>query len=323
MTVNSRTENNSLVVVLPVFGNVGLATECLRSILADVRGINARVIVINDRGPESDQVDAALRLELSASADAFRLLTNPTNLGLVESLNKVLQTEVADNDDVLLVNSDVRLVPGAISEMRRVLRADASTGIVCPRSDNATIATVPGLKGMPRTDLMRTVADWASTQPESSTVPVAVGFCMVVRGELFRKFGLFDQTFSPGYGEENDFSMRIRQGGWRVALANRAFAFHIGGASFGRGRAAVLQIRNEIVFRRRYPRYTFDRERYLAEENEQSTRVRRASTAVAFGVALIKQIVFTVLGLAPRTSARLVVAIRKYNQRFARVSKLN
>jgi GT2 family glycosyltransferase len=133
---------------------------------------------------------------------------------------------------------------------------------------------------------------------------------MLVRGELFRQFGFFDTVFSPGYGEENEFSMRIRRGGWRVALANRAFAFHVGGASFGRDSSAELQLRNEIVFRRRYPRYTFDREMFLVNGTGSSPGSRLAIKSLALGVTIVKTIVFAVLGLAPRNSARLVLAIR-------------
>jgi len=296
--------------VLPVYGNAELAIECLRSFAPEARGASDRVIVVNDRGPESVQVDTALRRELAAYPDTFRLATNSGNLGLVETLNAALSSVDVENYDVLIVNSDILLVPGAIAEMRRILRDDENTGIVCPRSDNASIASVPHLAGSSRTAASREFAQWVTTQPESITVPTAVGFCMVVRGELFRQFGFFDTVFSPGYGEENDFSMRIRRGGWRVALANRAFAFHVGGASFGRDSAAELQLRNEIVFRRRYPRYTFDREMFLVNGTGSSRGSRLAIKSLALGVAIVKTIVFAVLGLAPRNSARLVLAIR-------------
>jgi GT2 family glycosyltransferase len=296
--------------VLPVYGNAELAIECLRSFAPEARGASDRVIVVNDRGPESVQVDTALRRELGTYPDTFRLATNSGNLGLVETLNAALSSVDVENYDVLIVNSDILLVPGAIAEMRRILRDDDTTGIVCPRSDNASIASVPHLAGSSRTAASREFARWATTQPESITVPTAVGFCMVVRGELFRQFGFFDTVFSPGYGEENDFSMRIRRGGWRVALANRAFAFHVGGASFGRDSAAELQLRNEIVFRRRYPRYTFDREMFLVNGTGSSRGSRLAIKSLALGVAIVKTIVFAVLGLAPRNSARLVLAIR-------------
>jgi len=310
MTVKTRSSARSLLVVLPVYGSVELAIECLRSLAHEVKNPSDRVIVVNDRGPESTKVDAALRLELSTYPDAYRLVTNPRNLGLVETLNSVLGSVNVENYDVVLVNSDVIVTPDAISEMRRVLRSDDNTGIVCPRSDNASLASIPHLAGLPRAEATRKFGIWVKSKPESTTVPVAVGFCMVIRGELFRQFGFFDKVFSPGYGEENDFSMRIRRGGWRVALANRALAFHVGGASFGGDRAAELQLRNEFVFRRRYPGYTFDRERFLVGTST-SRGSRLAIGSRIFAVAFVKQFAFSVLGVAPRTAARLVIAIRK------------
>jgi len=318
VVVNTRLSMRPLLVVLPVFGNVSLAIDCLRSFAPEARGTSDRVFVVNDRGPESIQVDIALRRELLAYPESYRLVTNSSNLGLVETLNAVLSSANVENYDVLLVNSDVVLAPGALSEMRRILRGDDNTGIVCPRSNNASLASIPHLAGLSRADASREFVRWGNAQPESTTVPDAVGFCMAIRGELFREFGFFDNIFSPGYGEENDFSMRIRRGGWRIALANRAFAFHVGGASFGRDRAVELQLRNEIVFRRRYPRYTLDREQFLADRTGFVGGNRPAGNTQFYGAALVKTIVFAVLGLAPRSAARLVLAFRKSFRRSGR-----
>jgi GT2 family glycosyltransferase len=318
MTSKNHSRTHSLLVVLPVFGSVDLAVECLRSLRSDVTSGSDLVLVVNDQSPDSDHVDSVLRSELSTYPDTFRLVTNPVNRGLVETLNGAISSVEVDNFDVLLINSDVQITPGAVSEMRRILRADSTTGIVCPRSDNASLASIPHLAGLPRQDAIREFARWFPAQPESITAPVAVGFCMVIRGELFPQFGLFDPVFSPGYGEENDFSMRIRRGGWRVALANKALAFHVGGASFGRDRAAVLQLRNEIIFRRRYPSYTFDRELFLHNDIEGTHGSPQPFNPYLFAVALVKQVIFTVLGLAPQAAARLVIAIRRIDERLTR-----
>lgn len=318
MTSKNHSRTHSLLVVLPIFGSEDLAVECLRSLRSEVTSASDVVLVVNDQSPDSDHVDSVLRSELSTYPDTFRLITNPVNRGLVETLNAAISSVDVDKFDVLLINSDVLLTPGAVSEMRRILRADATTGIVCPRSDNASLASIPHLAGSSREEAVQEFSRWRTNQPESITAPVAVGFCMVIRGELFPRFGLFDTAFSPGYGEENDFSMRIRRGGWRVALANRALAFHVGGASFGRDRAAVLQLRNEILFRRRYPRYTFDREMFLHNENEGTHGSSQRWNPYIFGVAVLKQIVFTVLGAAPQSAAKLVLALRRIDKRFAR-----
>ena len=314
--MTSNTFSHSLVVVLPVHGAVDLAVQCLRSLRSDVTSASDLVLVVNDQSPDSDHVDSVLRAELSTYPDMFRLVTNPVNVGLVETLNAAISSVDVERFDVVLINSDVQVTPGAISEMRRVLRADAHTGIVCPRSDNASLASIPHLAGLNRDEAITEFARWFPAQPESITAPVAVGFCMAIRGELFTRFGLFDTFFSPGYGEENDFSMRIRRGGWRVALANRALAFHVGGASFGRDRAAVLQLRNEIVFRRRHPGYTFYREMFIRNEGTSGSPQR--FNLYIFTVALVKQLIFTVMGLAPQAAAEFVLAVRRIDKGFTR-----
>lgn len=292
--------NRSTLVVIPVYGRADLAVACVRSVRHALGSHAARVVMINDRGPESDEVDRELRNELATYSDQYELVTNDRNVGLVGSLNAFVGSESRAGTDVLILNSDVVMTEGSIDEMRKVLRADSTTGIVCPRSDNASIASVPGLRGLSSTDKLSAFTSWSAVNPESSIVPVAVGFCMMIRGELFDGFGLFDPVFSPGYGEENDFSYRIARSGWHVRLANRAFAFHVGRASFGRGQAELMQLRNEIVFRARYPRYTFDIESYL-----------RGTRLSSWFVALLKQTIFTLLRPAPMWGARLVTAIRR------------
>lgn len=300
--------NRSLLVIIPVYGRVDLAISCVRSVRDALGSQPARIVLINDRGPESTEVERELVSELEGYPNSYELLTNERNLGLVGSLNAFVGSESRAGTDVLILNSDVVMTEGSIDEMRTVLRADSMTGIVCPRSNNASIASVAAVRGLSSAETLPAFGVWSSANPESSVVPVAVGFCMMIRGELFDEFGLFDEVFSPGYGEENDFSYRIARSGWRVRLANRAFAFHLGRASFGSQRGELLQLRNEIIFRTRYPRYTFDIERYLRTARlNDSDRLMMSPWLVA----LVKQTVFTLLRPAPMWGAKLVTSIRR------------
>ena len=48
------------------------------------------------------------------------------------------------------------------------------------------------------------------------------------------QLGDFDAaTFGRGYGEENDFCLRVAAMGWRNVLCDTAYVVHHGGASFG------------------------------------------------------------------------------------------
>lgn len=270
-----------------------------------------RVVLINDRGPESDDVTRVLRRDASQSPGGFEVVTNSRNLGLVGSLNTFLSGESLTGTDVLIVNSDVSIANGSIDEMRRILYSDSRTGIVCPRSNNASIASVEGLDAASVESAIASFVSWRRNVPESTLVPVAAGFCMFIRGELFAEFGHFDPIYSPGYGEENDFSYRIRRGGWQIRLANRAFAFHIGRASFGQSRGELLQMRNEIIFRFRYPTYTFDIDRYQRSVGYRQNTGQPGERLVGWIVSFTKQLVFTVFRPIPTTGARLVLAVRR------------
>lgn len=270
-----------------------------------------KIILINDRGPESDDVARVLRHEASKFPGSFEIVTNSRNLGLVHSLNTFLRTESLVGTDVLILNSDVEIVAGSIDEMRHVLHADSRTGIVCPRSNNASLASLAGLDARSAELAVASFLLWSMSVPESTLVPVPVGFCMLIRGELFSEFGHFDPIYSPGYGEENDFSYRIRRGGWQVRLANRAFAFHIGRASFGEARGELLQMRNEIIFRFRYPTYTFEIDRYQRSVARQQNALQPTEEMRGWIVSLVKQAVFTLFRPTPMLGARLLLAVRR------------
>lgn len=300
--------NRSLLVIIPIYGRADLAVACVRSVRDALGSQSAHVVLINDRGPESDEVERDVARELAGYSSDYELVTNDRNLGLVGSLNTFIGATFRAGTDILILNSDVLMTEGSIDEMRRVLGSDPMTGMVCPRSNNASIASVSAVRGLAPTETLPQFLAWSAANPESSVVPVAVGFCMMIRGELFDDFGLFDEIFSPGYGEENDFSYRIARSGWRVRLANRAFAFHVGRASFGTNRGELLQLRNEIIFRARYPRYTFDIERYLHATHHSDSGGPGWSP---WFVAFLKQAVFTMLRPAPLWGARLVSAVRR------------
>ena len=64
--------------------------------------------------------------------------------------------------------------------------------------------------------------------------------------------GAFDERFSPGYGEEVDFSQRCVQRGLVHVVADDLFVYHRGGASFG---VNARQEQHERILMDRYPYY--------------------------------------------------------------------
>ncbi len=255
-----------------------------RELAGELDRIGAGFCFVND-SPD----DTALAATLGRASDTLRsqgipveVVTNDRNMGFVESTNRGLAMALARGTDALLLNSDALPHAGCLEEIAAVGALDDKIGFVGPRSNDATLATipwqralhVPGYDGGYRDGGYRDggkrgggpdgeagEAAWAEalaayTAPleRFTYVPVATGFCLLVRCEVLRTAGLLDTVYSPGYNEENDLMMRANRLGFRVALANHAYCEHRGSHSFGATRNR-LERDHSMILDARYPEY--------------------------------------------------------------------
>ena len=256
-TTTDQHGGRSTLVVVPVYGDLDSLLRCVDGLVEHLDTDRHRVLLLNDCGPDADTIERALR-ERIAGRPGFRYERNDHNLGFVGTCNRAV-TELdtgVDGEAVLLLNSDAVPTAGFLDAMLAVLEEDR-TGVVTARSDNATIASIPYRltnRGAARTE-ERTRAVHAAVAPllpVSQVLPVAMGFCFLTRRELVTEHGLFDDAFAPGYGEENDYCLRIAAHGWLARIANRALVLHAGGKSFAGNRNA-LRAAHQRELERRYP----------------------------------------------------------------------
>lgn len=185
------------------------------------------------------------------------MIRTPKNLGFVGSCNLAAETLPSDSD-LLLLNSDTRVTAGFLEEMSECLYAGDRHGVACPRSNAASLSTLP-LRASSELSADQRFECWKKIKdhlPRFSVIPTGVGFCMLIKGDLVRRFGLFDPAYGRGYNEENDFCMRISRYGYSSILVNRAFAFHDSGQSFTAAERTKLDIRNRATLLKRYPEYS-------------------------------------------------------------------
>ena len=249
-------------IIVPFYENddlVGPLFESLAACAAELRVLGASVVAIND-SPGHGPLEAALRAAVDRLAGAIpvTVVANGANLGFVRSCNIGLARAAAAGRDALLLNSDTVVFPGAISEMVRVAGLDPMIGFVSPRSNNATIASLPGQeqhRHRPPAEAHEAFRSLSRHLPEYHYVPTAVGFCMFVRNLVLREFGLLDEAYGAGYNEENDLVMRANRCGYRAVLANRAFVYHHGATSFSIAERGKLDEINARILVERYPEY--------------------------------------------------------------------
>ncbi len=261
-----------LAMIVPVFRGFVQTKACLQSLLG-VAGAD-RVIVVDDATP-----DAALAAHLDELAAQGRIILrrHQANRGFCHAVNTGLQA--AGAGDVLLLNSDTIVPPGAIRALRRVAYARPDTGTVTPFSNEGAILSYPQAQGgNPMPDAAGAAALQAlaarANEGRSIEIPTGIGFCLYIRHDCLAATGaLRAGMFAQGYGEENDFCLRARQLGFAHRAALGAYVAHAGGVSFGAD-APPLLARNLAVLERLYPGYHALVQRFIRADRLAPARAR-------------------------------------------------
>jgi len=262
------TQPHPTTIVVPLYGDPPTAVRCIESVLAHVDLSFHNLLIVNDSGPEADIIEQQV-LAVVGDAVGVTYVRNATNLGFVATCNRAVEELDTSDNDILLLNSDAEVMAGTVDEMSAVLHLSEKHGIVTARSNHATIATIPYRTRSGReADAERSrevFAALVSELPRYSIVPVAHGFCFLARRSLIHNYGLFDDAFAPGYGEENDFCLRVNDYGFSSVMANRAYAHHEGEKSFSALDRRAIQDSHERLLVKRYPHFQSAVAHYLQD----------------------------------------------------------
>lgn len=250
-------------IVVPFYKQAELVAPVFNSLNAisdEIRAIGGKVFFYNDSPDHPPLQDALDRCRMDDSSVEFTVVRNPANLGFIGTCNVAFAKARGDRADVILLNSDTIVFPGALTEMLQVGALDPMIGFVSPRSNNATLATLPhsslDCDVSPQAGYAAFLRHAASL-PRYIYVPTAVGFCLLVKWSVYSELGTFDPVYGAGYNEENDLIMRANRAGYRAVLANKAFVWHKGEQSFGKSPQAKKdrEEKNASILNSRYPEY--------------------------------------------------------------------
>ena len=262
MTKSGAAGTKSVTVIVPVYGDWPSLLQCISSLQQHLDTTRHKVLLVNDHGPEADYIGTMIKQAI-AGHSAFSYHENQHNLGFLQNCNHAVFDLDSSDNDILLLNSDTRVTEGFLEEMLAVLYENPQNATVSPRSNSATICTLPFQVAFTVTrdieaeiaysqETFATVSDKLS---RSTVAPVSPGFCLLIRRQVIAEHGLFDEVYGKGYGEENDFCLRLREHGYRSTIANRAFVAHYRSRSFTRETRDQLVAKNEKILDARYPVY--------------------------------------------------------------------
>ncbi len=242
-----------LNVIVPVYGGVDETRRCLNALFAQKSEHPMRIMIVDDAGPDPAMKDL---LADYATRPGAVLVENPFNLGFVGSVNRALLN--CPRGDVLLLNADAILPPGAIDRLSRAAHAEKEIGTVTPLSNNGEFTSFPvpfSPAPCPDDGTIEAIDAAARRVNDGSIInlPNGVGFCLYVKDECRQAIGLLnDADFIDGYLEEVDYCLRAAEAGFRNVCACDVYVGHIGGTSFG-DRRRDLVMRNIATLQKAFP----------------------------------------------------------------------
>jgi GT2 family glycosyltransferase len=247
------------VVCIPVYSGHEHFVRCLRSVLAHTSK-DVRILICDDASPDPRSKEHVRGLDAAALERQLYYARSEHNVGFPANINRAFAA--AAPADVVILNSDCIVASGWLEGMRAAAHSDSTIATATALTNHGTLVSVPE-RGAPSAQLPGgwNLDDAAAAVRSRSLrlhprIPTGIGHCLYVRRTALELVGDFDLAFSPGYGEEVDFSQRCVRNGLAHVVADDVFVFHHGGASFGReGRPNPVQVEHERMLERRYPYY--------------------------------------------------------------------
>jgi GT2 family glycosyltransferase len=217
-------------VVMPVFNKLELTRVCLESIEAEGAEASFEVLVVDNGSTDGSRK----WLTDQQNQGRLRLIASPDNLGFSRGCN--IGAAAARGRHILFLNNDMKVLPGWLDPMVSTLDRDAQVGVVGAKllfSDNtiqhAGVALVEfqspegKLLGGVHLSHHKPVNTPGTTEPQYQQI--VTGACLMIRSQLFRELGGFDEAFWNG-NEDVDLCLRAGQRGWKVVYRPESMIYH-------------------------------------------------------------------------------------------------
>jgi GT2 family glycosyltransferase len=190
------------------------------------------------------------------------LIRNSENKGFPAGCNQGLAA--ASGDYLLLLNNDTIVTPRWLTQLLACLDSDHRIGAVGPVTNNASYYTAVAAPYQSLEEMAKFAESHNDTEPSKWTERLKlIGFCLLMKREVYEVVGDLDERFTPGNFEDDDYCLRIRQAGYRLMLCGDTFIHHEGSGTFGKDANAFSQLlqTNSVKFAKKWgfdPLYSFN-----------------------------------------------------------------
>ncbi len=237
-------------IIILTYNHLSLTKACLASIEQYTEKDTYEIIVVDNNSSDGTR-------DWLLTQPHFKLILNSENKGFPKGCNQGIQIASKEND-ILLLNNDTIVTENWLKNLKICLDSDpkiGAVGLVCNQNENH--------QGVDFTyDDFNTMQHLAKQNNQSNPKKwedksMLIGFCMLIKREVMNQLKGLDEAYTPGYIEDNDFSLRILTLGYRLVLCHDSFIHHYLGTEFRKDLTKFYPIltKNRAYF---YQKWKFD-----------------------------------------------------------------
>jgi|GEM_PF-2134079 len=218
-------------IIIPVYNALTMTKACVESLYLFTEGHDFEVIVIDNA---SEDGTFQWMNEKSKQLAKLNVIRMEKNIGFGPAVNIGLQS--ANGKYLVILNNDTVVSRGWLTNLISVLKNDSSVGIVSPVTNYVGEGPQIDPQAQNLQPTLESVAEYAQTINERSEVYYEpnrlVFFCVLLRRELVDLIGCLDEGYQKGNFEDDDYCLRTRAAGYRLAIARNTFVYHHGTVTF-------------------------------------------------------------------------------------------
>lgn len=166
------------------------------------------------------------------------LIKNDSNVGFAPACNqgvKAASESGIEYSDIYLLNNDTRLSEDSLFYLRMALYENEKVGAAGSVSNYAgneqqleLFFNMPNEYVEYGNNINKPMENACEDRVRLS------GFSMLIKKDVWNLVGGFDESFTPGYFEDDDLSVRISVAGYILKLCRNSFVYHAGSQSFSK-----------------------------------------------------------------------------------------
>lgn len=222
-----KSNNFKTSIILLTYDNLKYNKLCIDSIKKYTEAKTYEIIVVDNNSTDGT------RDWLEEQKD-IKTIFNKENLGFVKGCNQGIELAETAND-ILLLNNDTIVTPNWLKNLKKALYSSTDVGAVGAVTNSCSNYQAIDINYINIDDFIKFAEKNNVSDPLKWEEKLRlVGFCMLIKREVVEKIGLLDEIFTPGNFEDDDYSYRIRQAGYKLLLCRDSFIHHFGSASFSK-----------------------------------------------------------------------------------------